>query len=214
MEDFAPFPKVPRLARDMVITEKIDGTNASIWIDQALVVERGVGHVIDCIKVDGIDYVIRAGSRKRFITPGKTNDNAGFAAWVLEHAYALIEGLGMGVHYGEWWGRGIQRGYDLEEKRFSLFNVHRWADFHNEPDCMPTATYAPECCHVVPVLSGGSTPFSPVTIQSALHNLSINGSCAAPGYAKPEGVVVYHTAAKQLFKMTLEDDDAGKGYGA
>jgi hypothetical protein len=27
MSDFIPFPKIPRLRRDIVITEKIDGTN-------------------------------------------------------------------------------------------------------------------------------------------------------------------------------------------
>ena len=30
MEEFVGFPKIPRLTRDCVITEKLDGTNASI----------------------------------------------------------------------------------------------------------------------------------------------------------------------------------------
>jgi len=32
MPEFIPMPKIPRLMREMVITEKLDGTNASILI--------------------------------------------------------------------------------------------------------------------------------------------------------------------------------------
>ena len=32
MTEFQPFPKIPRLSREIVITEKIDGTNAQILI--------------------------------------------------------------------------------------------------------------------------------------------------------------------------------------
>ena len=32
MIKFEEFPKMPRLTREMIITEKIDGTNASIFI--------------------------------------------------------------------------------------------------------------------------------------------------------------------------------------
>lgn len=80
---FRAWPKTPRLFRDMVITEKIDGTNAAV------------------IVADGKLY---AQSRKRIITPD--DDNFGFASWVAEHP-ELVE-LGEGYHYGEWWGKGIQ----------------------------------------------------------------------------------------------------------
>jgi len=103
MIEFEPFQKIPRLFRDMVVTEKIDGTNAQVYVSEG-------GEVV-------------AGSRKRWITP--ENDNYGFAAWVLEHRDELST-LGPGKHYGEWWGCGIQRRYGLDEKRFSLFNVKRW----------------------------------------------------------------------------------------
>jgi hypothetical protein len=39
--DFVGFPKVPRLSREVVVTEKIDGTNASVLI------ERNLEHAID-----------------------------------------------------------------------------------------------------------------------------------------------------------------------
>jgi hypothetical protein len=47
--------------------------------------------------------------------------------------------------------------------------------------------------------------------ESALTMLRENGSFAAPGFNDPEGIVVYHTAARQTFKVTLENDEAAKG---
>lgn len=109
---FEPFPKLGRLSRTIVITEKIDGTNAQIII--------------------GEDGSIGAGSRTRLITP--KDDNFGFAAWVQDHRDELIA-LGPGRHFGEWWGSGIQRKYGLTEKRFSLFNVGRWHPDNPPPAC-------------------------------------------------------------------------------
>ena len=34
---------------------------------------------------------------------------------------------------------------------------------------------------------------------------------AAPGFFKPEGVVVFHVASNHLYKMTIEKDDEWKG---
>lgn len=111
--DFQEFPKMPRLSREVVITEKIDGTNAQVFVSES-------GTVL-------------AGSRSRWITPA--DDNFGFARWVAEHEDELRDGLGPGRHFGEWWGSGIQRGYGLQkgEKRFSLFNTSRWTG--ERPEC-------------------------------------------------------------------------------
>ena len=43
-----------------------------------------------------------------------------------------------------------------------------------------------------------------------LGELVRSGSHAAPGFMNPEGIVVYHTAAGQVFKMTVENDDLPK----
>jgi hypothetical protein len=102
--EFIEFPKMARFAREIIVTEKIDGTNAQVWISD-----------------DGTD--IRAGSRNRWLT--YSEDNFGFAKWVMDHRDELLT-LGPGRHFGEWWGSGIQRRYGLDEKRFSLFNVSRW----------------------------------------------------------------------------------------
>lgn len=174
-EEFKPFPKIPRLSRECIITEKIDGTNASI-----LITENG-------------DFY--TGSRKRWITPD--DDNYGFSRWAHEHKDELME-LGPGHHFGEWWGQGIQRKYDLDEKRFSLFNTNRWTD-----------ETLPVCCHVVPVLFSGI--FSDELVWDALSLLSEFGSSAAPGFMNPEGVIVFHVASQHLFKKTLEKDEEWKG---
>lgn len=34
-----------------------------------------------------------------------------------------------------------------------------------------------------------------------------NGSYASLGYMKPEGIVIYHTAANVMFKKTFENDE-------
>lgn len=176
MVEFIPFPKMARLSREIVITEKIDGTNASILVNE--------------------DGTILAGSRTRWITPEA--DNFGFARWVKENEDELRVGLGVGLHYGEWWGQRIQRGYGLKEKRFSLFNTSIW-----------TAQTVPDCCYVVPILFKGI--FAEQRIGDALSELKTMGSFAAPGFMQPEGIVIYHTAANMMFKKTIKDDESPKG---
>lgn len=175
---FRPFPKIARLNREIVITEKIDGTNASIYI--------------------GEDGAFLAGSRTKWLSV--EDDNFGFARWALDNKEDLLN-LGAGHHFGEWWGKGIQRGYGLTERRFSLFNVSRWADDELRPNC----------CHVVPVLYQGM--FSESAIEKSLCTLRLYGSSAVQGFMKPEGIAVYHTAANTLFKVTLEKDEKPKGGG-
>jgi hypothetical protein len=105
MNDFLEFPKMPRFSREVIVTEKIDGTNAQIYITES-----------------GGFYT---GSRNRWITP--EDDNYGFSKWANENKEELLT-LGPGRHFGEWWGSGIQRKYGLSngDKRFSLFNVQRF----------------------------------------------------------------------------------------
>lgn len=170
IDEFEPFPKIPRLFRDVVITEKIDGTNAQVVVSDDM-------------------KSIRAASRKRWITPEQ--DNFGFARWVEENKDELLK-LGPGRHFGEWWGRGIQRGYGLEDRRFSLFNTHKWGGDR------------PACCDVVPVLYQG--PFDLERLDECLMLLRELGSTAAPGFGEPEGIIVYHTHANSMFKVTLYGD--------
>jgi hypothetical protein len=182
---FESFPKMARLSREAIITEKLDGTNAQIIITN--------------------DGRIGAASRNRLITP--ENDNYGFAAWVQDHKDELLK-LGPGRHFGEWWGSGIQRGYGLTEKRFSLFNVSRWTVLHEDADGTWAEFTGPSCCYAVPTLFIG--PFDTANVTKALVTLQAVGSLAAPGFMRPEGIVIYHTAARMCFKKTLEHDEKGK----
>jgi hypothetical protein len=198
--EFQPFPKMARLSRECLITEKIDGTNAQIAIGPGTEVEVSVPYDMVIDERDGL--IMLAGSRTRWITPAA--DNFGFAKWVKEHADELWT-LGEGRHFGEWWGQGIQRGYGLTEKRFSLFNTSRWAD---DRDREKYPGDRPACCHVVPVLYQGL--FGPKHADNYIEKLRHEGSVAAPGFMKPEGIVVYHVAAGVGFKKTIEKDDQPK----
>ncbi len=171
---FRPFPKFARLYRDVFVTEKLDGTNASIIFNEA--------------------GEMATASRNRLITP--EDDNYGFSAWAHKHQAHLFRTLGAGRHYGEWWGKGIQRGYGMPCKVFSLFNAARWEGLNEDE------------LRCVPVLDKVS--FSAELIEYALFGLDTDGSKASPGFMNPEGVVVYHTAGNHLYKITL-DGDGHKG---
>ena len=45
-----------------------------------------------------------------------------------------------------------------------------------------------------------------IDADNALEDLKTTGSRAAPGFMKPEGIIVYHSAARMYFKMTIEKD--------
>ena len=190
---FVEFPKISRLSRDCIITEKLDGTNAQVCITE--------------------DCQMLVGSRTRWITPEQ--DNYGFAAWAYAHREELMT-LGIGRHFGEWWGQGIQRKYGMTEKRWSLFNISRWCLAGETPQRIPTADprivkmqdVLPACCSLVPVLYRGI--FTTDACEAALADLRTNGSKAAPGFMKPEGIVCFHTAANSGFKKTLEKDEVPK----
>lgn len=112
----AEFKAWEKIGRDnpftVTITEKIDGINACIIIQEG--------------KLAGVQ------SRKRLITP--EDDNFGFARWVHDNEEELL-GLGDGYHYGEWAGEGIQKNpHKLEGKQFFLFNTFRWHDDNPQPD--------------------------------------------------------------------------------
>jgi hypothetical protein len=193
--EFSEFPKMARLSRECIITEKIDGTNAQIYITE-----------------DGQFFT---GSRTRWITP--ENDNFGFSAWAHAHKDELMK-LGPGRHFGEWWGSGIQRNYGLTngERRFSLFNVQRWCLNGTKPKQIRGADprvvkiqeELPACVGLVPILHRGR--FNTAVCIAALTDLRLTGSQAALGFMKPEGIVCFHVAANIGFKQTIENDELPK----
>lgn len=194
---FEGFPKIARLSREVIVTEKIDGTNAQVLITE--------------------DGQFLTGSRTRWITPEA--DNYGFSRWAHAHKEELLT-LGVGRHFGEWWGGGIQRNYGLakDDKRWSLFNVIRWCLHGETPQRIPTGDprivktqgVLPECCSLVPVLYRGV--FTTQACEDALTRLRLDGSAAVPGWMRPEGIVCFHIAGNVGFKKTLERDELPKGF--
>lgn len=195
MNEFVGFSKMARLSREMVITEKIDGTNGQIYI--------------------GEDGTFLVGSRTQWITPD--NDNHGFAKWAYENKDELMK-LGKGRHFGEWWGSGINRGYSLQkgEKRFSLFNTIRWCAYgtapkpiaSNDPRVVKMQDVLPQIVSLVPELYRGL--FDTNKAIEVLETLKKHGSYAINGFMNPEGIVVYHIAGNIGFKKTIEKDGIPK----
>lgn len=145
--EFKGWPKIPRWENETyIITEKLDGTNGCIVITE--------------------DGDIFAQSRSRILDETSAGDNYGFCKWVRGNKTDLLA-LGVGYHYGEWWGRGINRNYGLKERRFSLFNI--WMDI-------------PDGLYRVPVVAD--------TYEAAWNRLTEEGSIAVPGFMNPEGFVM------------------------
>lgn len=178
MKDFTGFESIERLVQNITITEKIHGTNAQI-------------------SVDGQE--VTAGSRTRWITP--KDDNFGFASFVEDNKLAIIEKLGDGQHFGEWYGSGINAGYGMKSKRFALFNTFRWSN---------AILDLPPGFDVVPILYTG--PYMSTVVEDTFNSLKLSGSKLVPGYMKPEGIVVRFDRSKVLMKRTFEAEDAAWNY--
>lgn len=219
--EFIPFPKIPRLNRDVVITEKLDGTNGHIWIQEVQVIT--INDDLEAVELyaskmlpEGLikvphshscwEYWIRVGSRNRYLS--HKSDNFGFWNWVNANKEEICK-LGAGRHYGEWYGNGIQRNYGLQERRFALFNTERWSDPASRPkcvECVPVLYTGPLVGH--PVWS--NSPEGEYTLENVISWLKYKGSYAVPGFKSPEGICVFHTASNTSFKVTCENDDKPK----
>lgn len=159
MIEFSGFGKIQRIGElHMSITQKLHGSNAQIYIFET---------------ENGLDLI--CGSRTRWIYPG--DDNYGFATFVHQNKQQFIELLGIGRHFGEWCGPGINSGEGLLTKTLFLFNWRRWKD---KP--------LPSNVSVVPILHYGKLDLNDV--DAVMEKLKIDGSRLVPGYMKPEGIVV------------------------
>ena len=165
--DFKAWPKIPRFGVfNIRVTEKIDGTNGCIYV--------------------GADGEFGVQSRNKIITPD--DDNYGFASWAYKNKEELMS-LGHGYHYGEWYGLGIQRGYQKEEKRFALFNTFR------PHEGLPAGV------DIVPILYDG--PFDLAALKFLEEQLKTEGSRVTPGYMNVEGMVIYFYTSKERIKWII-----------
>lgn len=168
MTDFEAWPKTRRFEKACIVfTEKIDGTNAQIYIK---------------------DGVMKVGSRNRWIT--REDDNFGFANWAYDNQEELIEFLGEGRHFGEWWGQGIQRRYDMDRKVFSLFNTSRWKFIQENPDQQ-------FICDVVPFIIR-SLDYDKEELDEYFLTKSLAAAKYGVEYTNPEGYMFY--TADNMYK--------------
>ena len=199
--EFKPFPKIEKFGKaQMHITQKIHGTNAQVFIfkntrvlgtvDTTMTEEQlkaslqytGTNKLELAPYSDNSFTVIEhftdilCGSRTRWITP--EDDNYGFARHVYAHKEEFIEKLGVGQHFGEWAGPGINSGEGLTEKLFILFDHWKY----------PPERPLPPKTVVVPVLYQGQMDLS--VIETVMNDLKTNGSKLVQGFMRPEGVVI------------------------
>jgi len=197
-EGYPAWGSTPRLHRGYIVTEKIDGTNGLISIEVVDPTSVGSTGLAVVVQTGEATYLVRAGSRTRWLGDGQ--ENHGFWAWVKENALTLVNDLGEGLHYGEWFGKGINSGYGLDEKYFALFNSHRW---EGSSFTTPNLT-------VVPVLHKGDNAANlNEVVENLIADLATFGSHARPG-ALAEGIIIFHVASGQKFKVTIQNDEKPK----
>ena len=200
--EFIKYPKTKRFSSDIIITEKIDGTNAQLVYDKE-------------------NEVLLAGSRNRFITVDK--DNYGFARWVDDNREILTKYFNSFSNipvYGEWWGSGIQRGYGLTggEKYFSIFNVGLFGPV------MPSELHAIGVRYV-PVLYEGSNRRDVIldvfgNLDNAGSQVFLKSGCLeqfkfyfkpVSNELEPEGICIFFKQMGVIYKMTYEYENGKWG---
>lgn len=173
--EFKEFGKILHIGKLwMAITQKIHGSNAQIYIYQ------GPNGELD----------LMCGSRNRWLSVD--DDNFGFCNFVMEHKQDFIEKLGVGRHFGEWTGPGINSGEGLTQKIFVLFNWHRWTGKQLPPRCVP-----------VPLLYRGAISLDKIT--ETMDKLKQDGSMLVAGYMKPEGAVIEIDG--QFYKNVFDNEE-------
>jgi len=100
------WPKTSRLLSRCVMSEKLDGSNCCVIVEE-----------------DENGYRLGAQTRTKLAT--RYDDQLGFYRWVEDNATTLIEDLGVGYHYGE-----FVKGKGLAEPHLFLFNTKRWTGVH------------------------------------------------------------------------------------
>lgn len=146
---------------------------------------HGTNAQIRIYEQDGV-IKCQASSRTRDIFVG--DDNYGFARYVKDNEAEIIEKLGPGTHFGEWAGPGINSGEGLTEKTFVIFNHYRF----------PPERPLPKQMVVVPVLYHGK--YDDNAVNEVMQKLKTEGSVLAPGFMRPEGVVI-EVAGKKYKKV-------------
>lgn len=139
---------------------------------------------------EGVLHAV-AGKRTGYVEHG----HFGFAEFVKTNEVEICDKLSHGRHHGEWVGPGINSAYGLTEKRFVLFNHSR--PFESLPPKMD----------IVPVLFKGA--YSPEAVEHIMNDLKASGSRYAPGFMKPEGIVLQFPDFGAMRKMVFKPEETG-----
>lgn len=199
MHEFRSFGKIERIEKlTMTITQKVHGTNAQVNIYED---EKGVKQ-------------LKCGSRTRWLT--RTDDNYGFCTHVEAHRDEFIEKLGLGRHYGEWAGKGINSGEGLDCRNFYLFNHWKFEDKFKAQIGNPNLKLLPPNTYVIPVLVS-KIIYKGLNYENSFTNyveywmnyLSRYGSrlYCAQGFRSPEGIVIQ--LGDQYFKKVFDPEETG-----
>lgn len=184
-EKFVAYPKTRRLEDETVtISEKVDGTNGVLFIHKP--------HLCDVLNGSTDAPYILAGCRSRWLKDDDTKswDNHGFGKWVAENAQAL-HALPEGFHYGEWYGKGINHGYGMKERRFMLFNRKRYENLTYLPKCVELETIIEDD---VPVAELSSV------IDRIKNKATVNGSFHIPESGMVEGLIMRFKLSARVYK--------------
>ena len=227
---FEEWPKTPRLFRDVIVTEKIDGTNAAVVIEEF---PYGFyGEVVQELNetnewaqqnipaLPAIEFVNTELARVLKVVPGPGKmDNGGRPAveyWVGAQSRSRLLTTSEDNHgFAKWVQQNARTlAQDLGEGRHfgewwgqgirrNYGLDHKRFSLFNTRRFGGVAFQTPNV-YTTPVLYEGQ--FHEWAVTNALAELSAYGSRAVPGWDRPEGVCVYHRAADQVFKVTLGDD--------
>lgn len=175
MTEFKAWQKTTRLESPCVISEKLDGANACVVVEE--VEEFSLLDASITILATNPDdastaraFRVSAQSRTRLALPGQ--DETGIADWVAQRRGRLALDLGPGYHYGE-----FVKGKGLKEPKLFLFNTGRWGG----------KQFTTPGLDVVPVLYEGN--YYEGIVEKYLNDLRENGSWVLD--SPPEGVVIF-----------------------
>lgn len=176
--EFIKWPKIKRFPAGMfcVVTEKIDGTNACIAIDE----DGKLSHVQSRSRVLSVE-----------------NDNHGLCKWATENKEE-VELLGPGYHFGEWAGPKINRNrHQLTENKFYLFPTNKWLPrilSGDDSDYWPF----PAGVQTVPLLYSGT--YSDGLMLELMDKLKNSREY------DPEGLVLFFPEMGGSLKFKFDDD--------
>lgn len=200
--EFKEFSKIHRLEKTTIlITQKLHGTNASLWIQSTDGLDVSPNHLAPFVTSDG-KLLVRPAKRTSFID--RENDNFGFAKFTEENKDALAAALGVGTWFGEWVGPGINSGEGLTEKRLALFSVLALKD---KMEQMKAGGLWPDKVDLVPVLFFGESANIGLEVEKAMARLKEEGSAYVPGFKRPEGVVAQVLGTSAVFKSVFEAEE-------